>query len=726
MVTRLKAAGSPNVQRLRADAAVEVKLEAAAGEGGAKRQPTFSIQAYNGGTFRPAYPYLEYPVVIDLAGLKTSGEIAILLDHVDNWIVGQSTSVRIGAGNVEVDGIVTGDWEDKEDPAGKVVQHAQRGFKWKASVGVEIQRIEKVSAGETVQVNGREFAGPLYVTRAGTLDEVSFVSVGADKTASAKVAAAAAKGKTMDFHEWLKAKGFDPETLKDEQRDTLLKAFKTEQAELRAASAGGGGTAGDEGGQSAATATLTAAAVGDDGVSSVLAPIRERNRNQERILAKVRDYAMQSPGNIEFIEATGRVAIKENWTLERLELELIRGARNFPNNNQPRGSDAPLPDQEVLEAAFAKAAGLREIEKHYHERTLSAADRRFRHGLSVTPLLVMAARNNHNADLTPRDTNELLHAAFQRPYGMRAAAGPSMINVSGILSNVANKFVVQYFNSVEQAWRMISAIGRVSDFKTITSYALTDDMEYEEVGPTGELAHGNLDEAEYTNRARTYGKILAIDRRAIINDDMRAFATVTKRIGRGGALKLNDVFWTIFLNNAAFFKTDNKNYKAGANTAFSIEALALMEQMFLEQTDPNGKPLGVSMKKVLVPPALKYAALRVLQSVEVRDVQDTAAGAGTVRTYGTSNPFSGRFDVVSSQYMSNSKYTGNSNKAWYGLADPEEVPVIETCFLNGVQIPTVDSSDADFDLLGVKFRGYHDFGVALQEPRGGTKFKGEA
>jgi hypothetical protein len=28
-------------------------------------------------------------------------------------------------------------------------------------------------------------------------------------------------------------------------------------------------------------------------------------------------------------------------------------------------------------------------------------------------------------------------------------------------------------------------------------------------------------------------------------------------------------------------------------------------------------------------------------------------------------------------------------------------------------------------VLGVQMRGYHDFGVAMQDPRGGVKMKGE-
>jgi hypothetical protein len=39
-------------------------------------------------------------------------------------------------------------------------------------------------------------------------------------------------------------------------------------------------------------------------------------------------------------------------------------------------------------------------------------------------------------------------------------------------------------------------------------------------------------------------------------------------------------------------------------------------------------------------------------------------------------------------------------------------------------MPTVESADADFNQLGVQFRGYYDFGVALQEFRGGVRSAG--
>jgi hypothetical protein len=81
---------------------------------------------------------------------------------------------------------------------------------------------------------------------------------------------------------------------------------------------------------------------------------------------------------------------------------------------------------------------------------------------------------------------------------------------------------------------------------------------------------------------------------------------------------------------------------------------------------------------------------------------------------------------VRSSYLSNAAITGYSTTAWYLLANPATLAVIEACFLNGQQNPTVESANADFDVLGIQMRGYHDFGVNLQEYRAGVKSKGSA
>ena len=90
------------------------------------------------------------------------------------------------------------------------------------------------------------------------------------------------------------------------------------------------------------------------------------------------------------------------------------------------------------------------------------------------------------------------------------------------------------------------------------------------------------------------------------------------------------------------------------------------------------------------------------------------------------NPHVGKFDVVSSVYLANASFTNASSKAWYLLADPNRLPAIEVAFLNGIDRPTVEKTDADFNTLGILFRGFIDFGVREQDWRGGLLVKGEA
>jgi len=227
-------------------------------------------------------------------------------------------------------------------------------------------------------------------------------------------------------------------------------------------------------------------------------------------------------------------------------------------------------------------------------------------------------------------------------------------------------------------------------------------------------------EESFTNQAKTYGKLFSLTRPDLINDDLGALTAVPSQLGRGAALKLNDVFWRTFLDNSTFFKTDNKNYAAGADTALSIDGLSKAELLFLEQDGPDNHPLGIVPEILLVPNALYTAAQQLMNATEVREDGNSAA-----KKYPTNNPHAGKLRVHRSSYLSNTLYTGNSTKAWYLLADPANMPVIEVAFLNGQENPTVESADADFKNLGIQFRGYFDWGVQKQNHRGGVKLTGE-
>lgn len=540
----------------------------------------------------------------------------------------------------------------------------------------------------------------------------------------------------MTFNEWLQASGFDKSMLSDSQLGKLRLAYKAERRRQATDEAD------EEGGKAARPAAVAAGdpavpapaqarqPAGPSSVDDVIRLAEQEANRQQRIAEMVAEtisrnsssrYLRENAGSI------GRLAIEQKWDLQRVELELLRVSRDLGVHISTISPSRPQVDDRVLEAAVCQHAKLENIEQHFGQQTLEAAEGSFKRGIGLQELLHLCAqRNGWRGHSVRSDLGGALKAAFggDPAHGMRAEViGPSTYSISGILSNIANKFLRVGFDSVEGEWRKITSIRSVNDFKTITSYTLTGDNTYEKVPPGGELKHGTLGEETYTNRADTYGKILGIDRRDWINDDLGALSGAGRRLGRGGALKLNDVFWTEFLaDHSTFFTTARANYDDGAtDTVMTLAGLTNIDSIFRLQTDPDGKPLGIMPKLLLVPTALRIAAIQLMNSTLLNLATSTTA------TTGQSNPFAGVFEVVSSVYLSNSTMGGGySALAWYLLADPNELPMIETAFLNGVEMPTIETADLDFNRLGVAMRGYHDFGVNKQEYRAAVKAKGEA
>jgi hypothetical protein len=325
-------------------------------------------------------------------------------------------------------------------------------------------------------------------------------------------------------------------------------------------------------------------------------------------------------------------------------------------------------------------------------------------------ILLCAEANGFNSRHSREVTIEAQRAAFGMLSPTKIQATQfSTINISTILSNVANKFLREGWMAVDQTPMNIAAIRPVQDFKQITTVSLTGDLMFRKLSATGEIQHGTVGEETYTNQADTYARMLAITRQDIVNDDVSALTSAPRRLGRGGMLKLNDIFWTTFLNNGAFFTVPRNNTLAG--TALGLAGLATAEVTFMSQTDPDGKPLGVQPAILLVPTALRATALTLMTSEKVKGATDEP----------DANIWRDRFIVESSEYMHNTAYTGWSAAAWYLLANPNEMPVIEIAALNGNVMPVVETADADFNVLGIQMRGYSDVGVAQQEYRGGVR-----
>ena len=421
------------------------------------------------------------------------------------------------------------------------------------------------------------------------------------------------------------------------------------------------------------------------------------------------DHANQTPTEepvVAAVEATASVAVETKPEVDHTSViaELTKKVETMEKLIATRDERPAAPaihmaqptsrSPEVIEAAFALQGSLPNVEKMYDAKTLEAAAK-IQRTTSLGEVLISAAEEGGYTG------SRRLTAATLRPILQAAWATHS---ISGILSSTVNKFLLAGFNGVESSWRSISSVRSVNDFKALTSYRLNGGMKFEKVAPGGELKNAAVSDESRTISAETYGIMTSVTRNDLINDDLGALTAVPQRIGRGGALKLNDIFWASFQDDSAFFTTGRANKKATAG-ALSLANLKAIATMFRKLKDPDGNPVAVEPRVLLVPSDIELAAAEIMGSALLVGGSSAAPNV---------NVLAGRYQVVSTSYLS-------SAEDYYLLASPADMPVMEVAFLNGVQSPVVETAEADFNTLGVQMRGYFDFGVARAEYLAGVK-----
>lgn len=510
----------------------------------------------------------------------------------------------------------------------------------------------------------------------------------------------------LTFSQWLAANKYDESALNADMRKHLEAAWKAEIAAANPAPK-----------LEPKTPLPNAGAVNDLGEAKA--------HYQEFVVATCKQWRDENPyASVEKVKQLGdlRQAALDDPKMDKADFryQMLRFDRTVGLMvTTPR---QPEMSSEIIEAALCTAAGVSTVEKDFKEPVLEAAHKQFRNNFSLLRLVGICARQNGwRGDDVKSDLRNALKAAFgQRGNGEMMNVGPSTLSVSGILSNTAQKSLRDGWMGVESSWRPISAIKPVSDFKTITSYSLTGDLTYTKLAPGGQIQHGTLGNETYTNAADMYAKFLGIDYRDLKNDDLGAFSRIKARLGRGGALTLNEIIWAEFLaDHSTFFPTDASllNYDEGTDTAFGADGLTAAGVFWDAKTDPDGKPLAIRPRFLLVPPAHKIPAKRLMES----------QGNNKDSDLGNSNPHAGSFEVVCSTYLANSAMAGGySTLAWYMVADPNDLPVIEVCFLDGNDMPVIEDVELDSDRLGIGVRAYHAFGANKQEYRAALKLKGGA
>jgi hypothetical protein len=307
-------------------------------------------------------------------------------------------------------------------------------------------------------------------------------------------------------------------------------------------------------------------------------------------------------------------------------------------------------------------------------------------------------------------------ALFDRLVSLRSL---STSDFPIILADAGNKLLQKAYAQANVTYRLVFARKTFRDFKPHNFIRGGDFPPLLEKGETGEFKYGSMGEAKQALTMVTYGRIVGVSRRILVNDDLGAFADLPMKAGRRVADFENATAWavpvaggdgpTITETGRALFNTTDKT-KASANAAISVAAVgigraAMMNQKGIESkaSAADGIKLNITPKYLVTGPD-KFTEAESFCNVNIVATQDSAA-----------NPFKGRLIPVGDANL-----TGN---AWYLFADPVDLETLVYGYLEGQEGPQLMTREG-FTSDGVDLRVALDFVAGALDYRGGFKNAG--
>lgn len=274
-----------------------------------------------------------------------------------------------------------------------------------------------------------------------------------------------------------------------------------------------------------------------------------------------------------------------------------------------------------------------------------------------------------------------------------------------ILANVANKTLRAGYEAAPQTFKPFTRQASAPDFKSIQRTALGDAPVLKKVNEHGEFTVGTIGEGKETYQLATYGRIVAITRQTIINDDLDAFASLPAKFGTAAANLESDIVWGIITANAAMNDTvalfhANHGNLTSTGTAISVDALGVARALMRKQTSIDGTLINVQPAYLIVPAAKETIAQQFTS-------QAYSAGQSSAI-----NPFAGTLQVIAEPRLD-----ANSATAWYLAANPMQIDTIEYCYLEGNEGVYIESRNG-FEVDGLEIKARLDFAAKAIDWRG--------
>ena len=324
-------------------------------------------------------------------------------------------------------------------------------------------------------------------------------------------------------------------------------------------------------------------------------------------------------------------------------------------------------------------------------------------------LIELAREYLHARSIDTRGMDRLEIAG--QALAFRSAGYMGTGDFANIFANLANKRLRNAYDQAPGTYRSWARQAPSAvDFKPITVIQLGAAPELLRTNEHGEFQYGSMSDGAESYKVLTYGRILAMTRQMLVNDDLRAFDRLNTAFGNSAARLENRLVYAqltdnpTMSDNVALFHATHANLTTGGGSALSFDAMTAGRTALRRQTGLQGELLNLSPQHLIVPTTLEQKAYQLTSSQYVpaqqSNVNEFRAGGRTAV-----NPvIEPLLDIA-------------STTAWYFAADNGQIDTVEFCYLGGAEGPVIETQNG-FEVDGMAVKCRLDFATKVIDHRG--------
>lgn len=278
-----------------------------------------------------------------------------------------------------------------------------------------------------------------------------------------------------------------------------------------------------------------------------------------------------------------------------------------------------------------------------------------------------------------------------------------------ILANVANRTLLDAYQASPSALKRICRVVSAADFKErrVLRFGEGTGLQFKPEGAS--YTYGAIAEQVSSYQVKSYGRVFAVSREMIINDDLGAMDQFFRSAGRlatefearllADLLTANNGTGPILADGLPLFHSTRGNL-ASSGGAISVATLGAARAALRRMKGLDGGIIIDADPRFLIVPVAQQT-LGEQVTTEITPAQPSQV-----------NPFAGRLTVLADPHLDDASTT-----AWYLAADPANIPTFELAYLEGTNGPQTETEN-DFDHDVLKFKVRLDVGAGVVDWRG--------